>query len=338
MVDLGLSKSLSSLVSNKFITAERSSQLIFSSTEVAIIKAARGVALQSRYCPALAKKPTSEDTKDDKKPKQDPFENPSPDLLISSIPTSKPTHNIVLNKFPIIKNHFILSTISWKSQTALLDPEDLAVTHALLQKWPDSNVNGSLFAFFNSGPDSGASQPHRHIQFLPIEDMMTPETKSTGWRPAIEYISSECRHTELYAVQGCTAFPFAHFACRLPHKPDPEALHAAYLSLYATAMESIPPAAASDFSITNKSPDPASDTISYNLAMTTTVMAICPRRSEFATLSGGVGEVGFNGTVLAGTFMSKDEEVWKKVNEEPERIERVLEGIGFPFPSVSNKS
>ena len=63
------------------------------------------------------------------------------------------------------------------------------------------------------------------------------------------------------------------------------------------------------------------------------VMAIVPRKSEFAPLSSGGGEVGFNGTVLAGTFMLKDEGTWKKLSETPEEMEGVLEGIGYPFPS-----
>lgn len=161
---------------------------------------------------------------------------------------------------------------------------------------------------------------------------------SPGWRPAIEVMSETCQDHDDYTVQACSAFPFAHFACRLPPDPEPKSLYEAYLSLYAAAIEAIPPPPSEDLSVTKKAPDPPEDTISYNLAMMTNVMAICPRRSEFASLSGGGGEVGFNGTVMAGTFMLKDEAVWKRINQEPEKMEGVLEGIGYPFPRTNSIS
>ena len=39
-----------------------------------------------------------------------------------------------------------------------------------------------LFGFFNSGQYSGASQPHRHIQFLPVESMRSGLGKDSDWR------------------------------------------------------------------------------------------------------------------------------------------------------------
>jgi ATP adenylyltransferase len=124
----------------------------------------------------LAKKPvpkSDKTDKTDKKPekKVDPFENPKGDLFISQIPVEDPTHVLVLNKFPIIEGHFILATKEFKTQTDDLEAVDLSTTFACLESWEDGNQNArstKLFAFFNSGPHSGASQPHRHIQFLPI--------------------------------------------------------------------------------------------------------------------------------------------------------------------------
>lgn len=43
-----------------------------------------------------------------------------------------------------------------------------------------------LFAFFNSGKHSGASQPHRHIQFLPVEEMVDDANPGKGWRLLLE--------------------------------------------------------------------------------------------------------------------------------------------------------
>jgi len=114
-----------------------------------------------RYCPALSKKPVEKRNKFEKptkKPGLDPFEDPR-DLLVTKIPVQQPTHAIVLNKYPVIPQHFILATTAYKEQSNLLELDDLATTYACLTSWDE----GGVFAFFNSGPHSGASQGHRHV-------------------------------------------------------------------------------------------------------------------------------------------------------------------------------
>jgi ATP adenylyltransferase len=88
----------------------------------------------------------------------------------------------VLNKFPIIAEHFILATKSCKKQTHVLEQDDLEATYTCLKAWQDGtgSKHRRLFAFFNSGEHSGASQPHRHLQFLPVEKMREGEATS-GW-------------------------------------------------------------------------------------------------------------------------------------------------------------
>lgn len=78
-------------------------------------------------------------------------------------------------------------------------------------------------------------------------------------------------------------------------------------------------------------------TISYNLAMTTTTMAICPRRSEGATLLNNVsltkpgpGEIALNGTILAGTLMVKNECDWNQIHRHPGLLDDLLKSIGVP--------
>ncbi len=82
--------------------------------------------------------------------------------------------------------------------------------------------------------------------------------------------------------------------------------------------------------------------ISYNLSLTTTSIALCPRRAEGARLWGdddedgdgeaivGEGEVALNGTILAGTLMVKAEREWDELRARPEKLERVLERVGIP--------
>jgi sulfate adenylyltransferase (ADP) / ATP adenylyltransferase len=128
-----------------------------------------------RYCPSLSKKPVPKTDANQEKKKVNPFENPTGDLLITAIPAQNPSHVLVLNKFPIIAGHFILATKEFKEQTDDLEADDLEATYECLKAWEEGNEavrSKKLFAFFNSGEHSGASQPHRHIQFLPVDSVL----------------------------------------------------------------------------------------------------------------------------------------------------------------------
>jgi ATP adenylyltransferase len=130
---------------------------------------------QVRFSPALANKPKSNKPKDPKLKPFNPFEDPSKGLFIAA----HGSHNLVLNKFPVIPNHFILATKDYKEQTHLLEESDLAATYSCLQSYRDNGEE--LFGFFNSGEHSGASQPHRHIQFLPVESMRSGMVEGQSW-------------------------------------------------------------------------------------------------------------------------------------------------------------
>ena len=139
----------------------------------------------------MAKKPTPK-TEATAKKKVDPFDNPTGDLFIASIPTQNPSHILVLNKFPIISNHFILATKAFKQQTDELEADDLYATYACLKAWEEGNNAANskrLFAFFNSGTFSGASQLHRHIQFLPVESILEGYGQE-GWTGQISALLS----------------------------------------------------------------------------------------------------------------------------------------------------
>ena len=71
-------------------------------------------------------------------------------------------HVLILNKYPVQLGHMLLITRSWQPQVGWLSLEDWTavcrVNHESTGLW-----------FFNSGPQAGASQPHRHLQLLPRE-------------------------------------------------------------------------------------------------------------------------------------------------------------------------
>ena len=123
--------------------------------------------------------------------------------------------------------------------------------------------------------------------------------------------------------------PFTYFHTSISKYPDPTDLIEKYWMLYQKAE-----AAATgkvEVSIPNRA------TISYNLAMTTTAMAICPRTSESARLvdvtlneDQGSGVVAVNGTILAGTLMVKTKSEWDRLRQNPEQLRDLLRYVGVP--------
>lgn len=367
-MQLGLSESLSALVARRFKAAKEGNHLVFSHTHLSIVTAA-GIPVsrvpkivigwitlttqfqyQLRYCPALAKKPSNyKPEPGPKRPKPDPFENPSPELLLAHFPPENPSHALVLNKFPVIPHHFILATKEWRAQTDLLEKVDLEATYECLRTWgldnscssSNSSEKPRLYAFFNSGEDSGASQPHRHLQFLPVEAMRSPGAE--GWHPLIELLAAQQPRTQPGSsptsnstFQYMPHLPFAHIALPLPPNPSPETLHSIYITLYRAAVaatEGRDPAQAPDL------PSHGPAAISYNLAMTLSTMMIAPRKTENATVpidpaaandTVDPGVVSLNGTILAGTLMVKAEAEWDALRHHPENLNQALKDVGFP--------
>lgn len=80
--------------------------------------------------------------------------------------------------------------------------------------------------------------------------------------------------------------------------------------------------------------------ISYNLALTTSMMALCPRRTEDAYIEASAAEQGtrkeklgpisLNGTILAANLMVKSEAEWDALRQDESRLRDVLEAVGLP--------
>jgi sulfate adenylyltransferase (ADP) / ATP adenylyltransferase len=86
-----------------------------------------------------------------------PFLDPDPDLLV--VPEWPPDHRLLLNKFPALDHHLLLTTRAFVPQTGLLDLGDFQALCAVL-----AATDG--LGFYNAGPIAGASQPHRHLQVV----------------------------------------------------------------------------------------------------------------------------------------------------------------------------
>jgi len=295
------------------------------------------VKFQLRFCPALAAKP-KEKVPDWSKPtsKADPFANPGPELLIGNVPQEKPSHFLVLNKFPVIPNHFIIATKANLPQTDILEEADLSATYACINAWEEASnddEDGRLFGFFNSGDHSGASQVHRHLQFLPSQDMLLGSQSNDDWKLLIRSMSSKA-HPHLPLLYN-PALPFVHFATRLEAGVSSSSLYSKYIMLMKAALsasQSSTGELSRELRVHAEIAENGRTTFSYNLALTTDTMAICPRKSESAPIEGlsEDHEVAINGTILGGTLMVKNETEWNTLRQNPHMLDGILESIGYP--------
>lgn len=103
-----------------------------------------------------------------------PFLPYDQDLYVTDISAS---HLCLLNKFNVVDHHFLIVTREFESQENWLTLADFeALVHCL------SEVDG--LGFFNGGAIAGASQPHKHLQVLPIERTDLPVPMSSAIRSA----------------------------------------------------------------------------------------------------------------------------------------------------------
>jgi sulfate adenylyltransferase (ADP) / ATP adenylyltransferase len=251
------------------------------------------------------------------------------------------SHILVLNKYPVIPNHFIVATKANKPQTGLLEQDDLAVTYACVQAWRaefGNDQDDQLFAFFNSGEHSGASQPHRHLQLLPIKDMKINASKwqdpeTFDWSPLLLSMTSNYHEEGFISYRSNSRLPIWHAAFEL-HDETPATLHSKYMQLLTVALKATkePSATPAPHSGEQHLVKEGKTTISYNLAITSNVMAILPRQSGDTAIPGldPSHSVSINGTILGGTLMVKEQVEWDQLRQATHSLDPILEAIGYP--------
>ncbi len=94
-------------------------------------------------------------------PKVNPFSPWDRNLQIDLIGKG---HVLILNKYPVQIGHMLLITSSWKPQNGWLDYRDFISLLSI-------EIDTSGLWFFNSCPEAGASQTHRHFQLLRRSDL-----------------------------------------------------------------------------------------------------------------------------------------------------------------------
>jgi ATP adenylyltransferase len=87
-----------------------------------------------------------------------PFLPPESELTVTEV---SPRHLAVLNKFNVLPLHLLLVTRAFEHQETLLSIDDLRALFACMAEYES-------LGFYNGGVVAGASQPHKHLQLVPL--------------------------------------------------------------------------------------------------------------------------------------------------------------------------
>ncbi|KAH9951540.1 HIT-like domain-containing protein [Amylocystis lapponica] len=277
-----------------------------------------GVEFEIRLCPALQNKPTLPTphfaAPEDVPPrKQDPFAPPyTTNLFIGELQDEEGSEYVLLfNKYSVVPHHILLVTKEYRSQASPLLPPELAQIYTLLVA--TRQLGRRFFAFYNCGDLSGASQPHKHVQFIPLDDDGPPVERLAR----ATNIEVEDRPFTL------SALPYANHIRRLPRhlaSAPPDELSAtladAFLSLLDLTISTV-----------RHATDYPAGAPSYNFVLTLEHMHIVPRARE-AHVLGATGEaLSVNALGFSGLLLVKSERELEAVKEEG--IAQILAGVAL---------
>ena len=108
------------------------------------------------------------------------------------------THVCLLNKFNVVDHHLLIITRHFESQESPLTLADFQALWACL-------VEYDSLGFYNSGPRAGASQPHKHLQTVPLP-LRQQDSIGVPLLPRFDFDS-----LALGQVTQSSQLPFEHF-------------------------------------------------------------------------------------------------------------------------------
>lgn len=148
-----------------------------------------------------------------------PFLPYDPELFVAELSL---THVALLNKFPVFEEHLLLVTRVFEPQDGALTPADLAALACCLAEFDG-------LAFYNAGRAAGASQQHRHLQYVPLP--LTAGEHETPMDPVLREARADGD------VARCDRLPFAHALTGLDGQTADDLVAAYYRLRQALALE-----------------------------------------------------------------------------------------------------
>jgi ATP adenylyltransferase/5',5'''-P-1,P-4-tetraphosphate phosphorylase II len=197
-----------------------------------------------------------------------------------------PHHALLQNKFNVVPHHLLLITRAFEHQTEPLSAADFEALRAALRAFP---APGGL-AFMNVGEGSGFSQPHKHIQLVPLPFAQELAHAPVPIGPLVERAAAEARQRAGASAEQplrfeVRALPFRNACVTLSDDATPEQLARTYDELL-TSLGLNAPAA------------------SFNLLMTASWLMVIPRSAEHGN-GVAVNALGFAGTMLVRSSARK---------------------------------
>ncbi|MGU7782211.1 ATP adenylyltransferase family protein [Burkholderia sp. PU8-34] len=153
----------------------------------------------------------------------DPFLPCDPDLFVADITD---THLALLNKFNVIDHHLLIVTRRFEPQEALLNAADFTALFTCMAEFPG-------LGFYNGGRAAGASQPHKHLQIVPL-----PFAAGEPTPPIAPLLASARDEGSVCAVAGL-AFPHAFARLTLSPGTSPIDIAQRALGVYRDLLDAI---------------------------------------------------------------------------------------------------
>lgn len=200
-----------------------------------------------------------------------PFLPYAPEMFVADL---TPTHVCLLNKFNILPHHLLIVTRAFEHQEAWLHAADFTALWLCLAAFPG-------LGFYNGGQTAGASQRHKHLQYVPLP--LTPGG------PDLPIAGILARADYQGGIGRVATLPFCHAVARLEPSwaATPAAAGAATLALYIKLL------AAVDIDYHGER-----QRAPYNLLATREWMLLVPRsREAYAGIA--VNAMGYAGSLLA---------------------------------------
>jgi ATP adenylyltransferase len=206
-----------------------------------------------------------------------PFER---DLFVADI---SETHVAVLNKFNVVGHHLLIITREFEEQKTLLTVMDFEALWACLDAYDG-------LGFYNGGEAAGASQPHKHLQLVPLP--LAPEGPRVPVEPLLVSAKVQGR------IGNVPGFPFLHVFGRLDtgdgDSSDHSAAAARSFDLYCQMFQHIGLSVTSAGGRVRQSPP-------YCLIVTREWMLLVPRSTEFFE------GISINSLAYAGALLVRNE-------------------------------
>eukprot|EP01133_Synstelium_polycarpum_P017682 gene17682-21081_t len=234
----------------------------------------------------------------------DPFSPCDKDLFVCDL---FGTHNLVLNKFNVSTYHSIIATTDFQDQTERLNQKDFRAIWECVKSC-------NMLCFFNCGPNSGASQPHKHVQLL-----RTPYFDNGPACPMDSLMQRYLGKPD--QIVDLASLGFENAAISLDKSKigtlDELALSVYFENNYLQLLQHL-----GIYERLNSTPPP-----SYNFIMTQDWMFVIPRRC-YQSRGISINSVGFTGAIL----VKKEEEL---DTLKQHGIMNILRDVSFERPTIT---